>query len=153
VTTAPPVSIDRATRADLLSVYRIECASFTEPWPYAAFERFLSEPGFLVAREGEAIVGYVIADSVPNHGRPIGHVKDIAVHPEHRGRGVGRDLLARALGALAAAGCARVKLEVRAGNASARSLYRRFGFEAQRQVPGYYQDGETAIVMVCALGR
>jgi len=153
VTTASPVSVERATRADLLSVYRIESASFAEPWPYAAFERFLSEPGFLVARQGDGVVGYVIADSVPNHGRPIGHVKDIAVHPDHRGRGVGRDLLARALGALAAAGCARVKLEVRAGNAEAIRLYRRFGFEAQRQVPGYYQDGETAIVMVCALGR
>lgn len=152
MTTASPLRIERATRADLLSVYRIESASFAEPWPYAVFERFLSEPGFLVAREGESVVGYVIADSVPNHGRPIGHVKDIAVHPECRERGIGRDLLARALGALAAAGCTRVKLEVRAGNAAARSLYRRFGFEAQRQVPGYYQDGETAIVMVCALG-
>ncbi len=42
-------AIRPAERADLLAVVRIEDESFSQPWPYDAFERFLGEPGFLVA--------------------------------------------------------------------------------------------------------
>jgi ribosomal-protein-alanine N-acetyltransferase len=41
-----------------------------------------------------------------------------------------------------------VKLEVRDSNDVARSLYRDVGFEPARRVPGYYEDGEDALVMV-----
>ena len=69
------VAVRRASRADLLDVFRIEKRSFPQPWPYAAFERFLDESGFLVADDDE-VVGYVVADTMPNHGTNIGHVKD-----------------------------------------------------------------------------
>lgn len=141
-------SIRPATRADLLEVFRIEQRSFPSPWPYAAFEAFLEEPGFLVACRGEVVVGYVVADVVPNHGRDLGHVKDLAVHPDHRGRGVGSALLSRALRILADRSVASVKLEVRESNDPAQGLYRRFGFEPLRRVSGYYDDGEDAVVMV-----
>lgn len=148
--TAP--EIREASRADLLAVYRIEKASFPQPWPFAAFERYVGEPGFLVAEVGPAIAGYVVADSVPNHGRPIGHVKDIAVHPDHREEGVGSALLERALGLFEARGVSSVKLEVRADNEGARSLYESFGFVHRRTVPRYYDNGEDALVMVADLG-
>ena len=139
--------IRQAERADLLAVHRIEQASFPQPWPFDAFERYLDESGFLVADTG-AIVGYVVADSVPNHGRPLGHIKDIAVHEQHRGQGVGSSLLERALGVLAARGVASVKLEVRESNTRARQLYREFDFAHRRTVPRYYSDGEDALVLV-----
>ena len=143
--------VREATRADLLDVFRIEKQSFPQPWPFGAFERFLDCPGFLVADppDGETgLAGFVVADTVPNHGRPIGHVKDIAVAPGHRGRGVGTTLLERALGVVAAEGPDRVKLEVRASNDVAIHLYERHGFEVRRTVPRYYDDGEDALVMV-----
>lgn len=137
-----------AGRADLLEVFRIEQTSFPQPWPYNAFEGFLDAPGFLVAVNGDGVVGYVVADTIPNHGRPLGHVKDIAVRPDRRGEGVGADLLERALSALVAKGVSRVKLEVRAGNGDAIRLYRGFGFTHHHTVPRYYDDGEDALVMV-----
>nr|WP_193570695.1 ribosomal protein S18-alanine N-acetyltransferase [Halorubellus sp. JP-L1] len=140
--------IRQADRADLLAIYRIEKASFPQPWPYEVFDRFLGEPGFLVAIEGEAVVGYVVADVVPNHGRSFGHVKDLAVHPDRRGRGYGRRLLAHSLTRLAEADATSAKLEVREGNEPAKHLYRDFGFQALRRVEGYYDDGENALVMV-----
>ncbi|RDI72171.1 ribosomal protein S18-alanine N-acetyltransferase [Halopelagius longus] len=143
--------VRRATRSDLLDVYRIEKSSFSQPWPYSAFETFLEEPGFLVAVRGPAVVGYVVADVMPNHGRGIGHVKDIAVRPDARGAGLGRYLLERALVALTIDGATLVKLEVRVGNEPAISLYRDVGFERARRVPGYYADGEDAFVMVLDL--
>lgn len=143
------VSIREAERADLLSIVRIEKASFPQPWPYDAFESFLGEPGFLVAADDEGYVtGYVVADVTPNYGRDLGHVKDVAVHPDRRGEGVGSALLERAIAVLAAEGAATVKLEVRVENDGARSLYETFGFEPLRRVPGYYEDGDDAIVMV-----
>ncbi|PSQ22751.1 ribosomal-protein-alanine N-acetyltransferase RimI [Halobacteriales archaeon QS_8_65_32] len=161
-----PGRIREATRADLLSVFRIERASFAQPWPYDAFEHFLGLPGFLVADSGgtavatggeranggaggeNGVVGYVIGDVVPNGGRGIGHIKDLAVHPDHRGRGLGATLLRRGLTALSGQGATSVKLEVRAGNGAAISLYRAFGFEHQRTVRRYYRNGEDALVMV-----
>lgn len=149
-TVDPPadVTVRRVERADLLDVLRIEKTCFTEPWPYTAFESFLDEPGFLVAeREGD-VVGYVVSDVMPNHGRDIGHIKDLAVAPDARGMGVGRLLLQRGLVSLSLSGAAVVKLEVRVGNEPALSLYRDVGFEPARRVPAYYADGEDALLMV-----
>jgi ribosomal-protein-alanine N-acetyltransferase len=129
-------------------VFRIEQASFPQPWPFSAFEGFLDAPGFLVAVAEEGVVGYVVADTVPNHGRPLGHVKDIAVRPDRRGEGIGASLLERALAVLAREDTARVKLEVRAGNDAAIRLYRGFGFTHHHTVPRYYDDGEDALVML-----
>ncbi|MEY7852220.1 ribosomal protein S18-alanine N-acetyltransferase [Natrarchaeobius sp. A-rgal3] len=142
------VSIRPAERADLLAVTHIENASFTQPWPYDAFERFLDEPGFLIAEHEGDVAGYVVADVSRNFGRRLGHVKDIAVHPERRGIGVGSALLTRILAVLTAQGARTVKLEVRRSNDGAKRLYRRFGFEPLRRVPGYYEDGEDALVMI-----
>ncbi len=138
-----------AERADLLDVLRIERASFADPWPYAAFESSLDEAAFLVA-EGETettVHGYLVASLVPNHGRAIGHVRDIAVRRESRGAGLGRLLLTTGLDRLRRGGAATVKLEVRESNDPARSLYRDVGFAPARRVPRYYDDGEDALVM------
>ena len=164
MTTRAPgrVSIRPAERADLLEVLRIEQISFPQPWPYAAFENFLGEPGFLVAvgdgRPGDGadagadeVRGFVVADVVPELGRRVGHVKDLAVHPEWRGRGIGSRLLERAIAVVVGAGAVRARLEVRVGNRPARELYRQFGFEPERTIAGYYDDGEDALLYVADL--
>lgn len=146
-------SIRQVERADLLAVVRIENESFAQPWPYDAFERFLGEPGFLVAVDSaNEVAGYIVADIVQNFGRQLGHVKDIAVHPDRRGSGIGSVLLTRALAVLTAHGADTVKLEVRRSNDGAQRLYREFGFEPLRHVPGYYENDEDAIVMIRKLG-
>ncbi|WP_137283971.1 GNAT family N-acetyltransferase [Halorussus salinisoli] len=159
------VRVRQAVQADLLAVLRIERASFDQPWPFSAFERYLGDPGFLVAvtggestgtladeqgepRADESVVGYVVANLVPNHGRSFGHIKDIAVHPDHRGEGVGAELLERALHVLEVRGAQSVKLEVRASNDRALSLYRSFDFQYLRTIPRYYDDGEDALILV-----
>jgi ribosomal-protein-alanine N-acetyltransferase len=158
------IVVRQATRADLLEVFQIEQRSFPQPWPFAAFERFLGTRGFLVVEadgpiptgDGEGtdlgapgeIAGYVVADTVPNHGRPLGHIKDLAVHPDRRGEGLGRTLMERALGVLRGADAETVKLEVRRSNEAARSLYEAYDFVHRRTVPGYYDDGEDALVMM-----
>jgi ribosomal-protein-alanine N-acetyltransferase len=142
-----PARVRPAERADLLAVHRIEQTAFPQPWPFRAFEQYLDDAGFLVAEDGP-VVGYVVADSVPNHGRPLGHVKDLAVREDRRGEGIGATLLRRALGELDSRGVGSVKLEVRESNRRARQLYERHGFVHRRTVPRYYSDGEDALVLV-----
>ncbi len=166
-TTAPSddresgVTIRQAERADLLAVFHIEQEAFSQPWPFSAFEGFLDNPSFLIAQttrgsrretatvgDDGRVVGYVVADRVPNHGEAIGHVKDIAVASECRGEGLGRRLLGQALRTLADEGVTSVKLEVRRSNDVARALYRAFDFEHEGVVPRYYDNGEDALVLV-----
>ena len=145
------LSIRPAEDADLLAIFRIEKASFEQPWPFAAFERYVGEQTFLVATDGVKIVGYIVADVIPNHGRALGHVKDLAVHPSRRGEGIGRELLKRALSGLQFQSTHSVKLEVRASNEPAISLYHEFGFRYLRTIPRYYGDDEDALVMIVEL--
>lgn len=156
VTSSPAVETEslevrRADDRDLLAIQRIERESFADPWPYEVFEGFLGDPGFLVADDDGAVVGFVIADVVPNRGRPLGHIKDLAVHPNRRKEGVATTLLSRALMVLVQAGVSSVKLEVRAGNEAARGLYGEFGFEPVHRLEDYYEDGEDAVVLVSEL--
>ncbi|WP_435159690.1 ribosomal protein S18-alanine N-acetyltransferase [Haladaptatus sp. DFWS20] len=144
-------TIRPAEDADLLAIFRIENDSFSQPWPFSAFQHYVGKPTFLVAVDESKVVGYVVADLVPNHGRALGHIKDIAVHPARRGEGIGRQLLGRALNGLRAQGIHSVKLEVRQSNETAISLYQDFGFHYLRTVPRYYGDGENALVMIVEL--
>ncbi len=60
--------------------------------------------------------------------RPLVNVHDLAVVPEHRGRGVGRALLAAVEAGARARGCVKVTLEVGEQNARARQVYEAAGF-------------------------
>lgn len=163
VTTAAPdrtaVPFIRSAReSDLLAVADIERQSFPQPWTVGTFERFLDAPAFLVAVERDdgagdsSVIGYVVADAVPNHGQPLGHIKDLAVHPDRRRAGVGRQLLERAVCTLRSTGVGSIKLEVREQNAAAIRLYRSAGFVHRRTIPQYYDDGEDAMVMLRTRG-
>jgi len=152
VTTTAPENFARplvrqARREDLLAIYRIEQASFDQPWPFTAFESYVGEPGFLVAADS-TVVGYVVADVIPTHARDLGHIKDLAVHESRRGEGIGAMLLVNALSVLNSTNVDSVKLEVRESNDAAIQLYRKYGFEHRWRNPEYYSDGEDALVLV-----
>jgi ribosomal-protein-alanine N-acetyltransferase len=65
----------------------------------------------------------------------------IAVHPDHRGRGVGTALLQRFIDSAAARGRTNLFLEMRDGN-PAEALYRRFGFEPVGRRRNYYRSAQ-----------
>jgi ribosomal protein S18 acetylase RimI-like enzyme len=62
------------------------------------------------------------------HARPLMNVHDLAVHPDYRGRGVGRRLLEEVERIARERGCCRITLEAYHINPRARELYRRLGF-------------------------
>ena len=60
--------------------------------------------------------------------RALLNIHDLAVVPTHRGRGIGRSLLAAAESEAVRRGCCKLTLEVQDDNTRARHLYERFGF-------------------------
>ncbi|MGH7128141.1 MAG: GNAT family N-acetyltransferase [Planctomycetaceae bacterium] len=64
--------------------------------------------------------------------RVLGAVQNVGILPEHRGLGLGRALVAKALHGFKREGVRRVYLEVTADNAPAVGLYRAVGFRLVR---------------------
>ncbi len=84
----------------------------------------------LLAIEGDRPVGLLVAVEGFSTfaAMPLLNIHDVAVHPEHRGRGVGTALLTAAEDLARARGCCKLTLEVLEGNARARALYARLGY-------------------------
>jgi ribosomal-protein-alanine N-acetyltransferase len=79
------------------------------------------------------------------------HILDVAVHPGHRRRGVGRLLLQHILAEARQNGVRSASLEVRVSNQPAIALYQALGFQQVAIRRQYYENGEDAFLMVCSL--
>ncbi len=64
----------------------------------------------------------------------MGAIQNLGVVPDHRGQGLGRALMLKALQGFQAAGLRQVFLEVTAQNDGAIRLYRQLGFEKARTI-------------------
>ncbi len=73
-----------------------------------------------------------------------GSLQNVGIAPEHRGRGLGSQLIRRALAGFQSVGIDRVSLEVTARNQAALRLYHRLGFRRRRAV--------YKVVQVCEAG-
>ncbi|MBQ6512809.1 N-acetyltransferase, partial [Methanobrevibacter sp.] len=77
----------------------------------------------------------------------------IAVDKNYRRMGAGTELLLKAIGILSLLRIDAIYLEVREKNVEAVKFYEKFNFIKDRVVPGYYENGEGAIVMYLPLDR
>jgi N-acetylglutamate synthase len=83
-----------------------------------------------VARDEGQLVGAVL---VGTDGRR-GYLQHLAVAPAHRGRGLGRALVERAVEALRALGIAKCHLMVRQENAQARAFWAHVGWSERADI-------------------
>ena len=143
---------------DLPGISRIESSSFSDAWPESFFSYcHRKAPGlFVVAEDGEVIVGYVVGEmreamfSGRSYMSKMGHILNIAVDPGRREGGVGSMLMEEIEGRFREAEATNVTLEVRESNETARTFYRNRGFKEIGRVRAYY-PGEDAVVMSKAL--
>lgn len=145
------LSLDRMRAEDLDEVIAIERTAFSMPWSRGAFLYELQQNRVarcLVMREDARVVGYLCLWEI---GDEL-HITNVAVHLEHRRRGIARSLLAGVLEDGRARRLKLVVLEVRPSNHEARALYESFGFRVIGHRRGYYYDtGEDALVMEVSL--
>ncbi len=144
------VFLARAADADVEALATLAAACHSHPWTRAQIAREVAAgpPGaVLVLRPASGPVP-VCASCTYRLFADEMEVLDVAVHPGWRRRGLGRFLVAHALGRGSRAGAAVARLEVRAGNLAALSLYELLGFRRRGVRRGYYlQPVEDAVLM------
>ena len=127
------------------AVADLERHCFSAPWSVNAIESELSNPLslWLVAVEGEQVVGYVGSQSVLEEA----DMMNLAVDPSFRRAGVARNLVDRLISMLHEKQVSKLTLEVRASNDPAIKLYESMGFVLVGKRPGYYaKPREDALI-------
>ncbi len=130
--------------SDLNAILKIERESFPKsPYDRMTFihlhslypENFLVHTGTTCDRE-DRIWGYIIFS-------PEGHIISLAVLPEQRRKGIGKELLRKAM---ETPHLKRLRAEVRKSNLGAQAFYSRMGFRIAGVVPNYYGHEDALII-------
>ncbi len=113
-------------REALVALWSI--CELTRPWnnPHRDIDRKLARDGdnLLVLEEDNQLIGSVMVGYEGHRG----WVNYLAVHPDHQRQGLGRLLMDEAERRLRDLGCAKVNLQVRTSNETARVFYRQIGY-------------------------
>ena len=142
--------IRRATVADVTAIAAIERACFSDPWTVGGIAETIQygTARAFVAVDSTGVAGYVMARISGEEGE----ILNLAVLPEHRRRGIARELLERGIAALGLAGVLEAYLEVRESNQAAIALYGAKGFRPVGMRPHYYRSpAEDALVLRAAI--
>jgi ribosomal-protein-alanine N-acetyltransferase len=94
----------------------------------------------------------IAAFAIMHFGDEVAHLNLLAVAPEHRRQGLGRQLMDWLTTTAIEAGVFRINLELRTQNGPARAFYENLGFDELGVVQGYYQGREAALRMSRRLG-
>jgi ribosomal-protein-alanine N-acetyltransferase len=117
-------AIRYATEKDLERTGEIERLSFPHPWDHDFLKAALKDL-FLVYEDRE-ILGYLIAVCYHQYGKAM--IMKLAVHPDHRGAGIGGELLSRVVDVLRRAGITEVEIDAKMIGKGPVGLYEKFGF-------------------------
>jgi ribosomal-protein-alanine N-acetyltransferase len=143
--------VRKFTPNDLKRVFEIESMSFNQSYGIEMVQQLYEMGvGFLVAEEDGYVIGYVIFWI---KYEDQGHIISIAVDKNYRRLGAGTQLLVKAISILSLLNISAIYLEVNENNTGAVEFYKTFNFKIDRVVPGYYENGDGAIIMYIPLNR
>lgn len=147
-----PFRIRPMTLEDVPRVHQIDLLSFSMPWSERSYRFEVTENRNSLIRVAEVfppggsaeLVGMIVIWVILDEA----HIATIATHPDYRGQGIGRHLLAHGLLDAYERGSRLAYLEVRRGNLVAQNMYAQFGFKVVGLRARYYQDNnEDALLM------
>ena len=142
--------IETMTSAHVAQIAQLEKLCFSDPWSEKSIATELDcrLSCWLVALEADQVIGYVGSQTVIDES----DMMNIAVHPDHRRRGVAEALVERLSDALRLRGSKALTLEVRVSNEPAIRLYEKLGFSQVGRRPNYYRNPkEDALILRKAL--
>lgn len=138
---------------DLNQVHQVEQLCHSHPWSVKLFASNFGQRYFnSVLCYHQKIVGYMIASEAGGEVTLL----NIAVHPEHQGKGLGKALLNLLKLQASQRQCDEIWLEVRVSNQVALAAYQGGGFVEVDRRKGYYPTSagrEDAVIMCCYLDK
>ena len=140
-------NIRSATEKDFDRIMEIDRLSFSAPWIYNFFKSALKDIFLVLEKQGE-IAGYIITCVCHDLEKAV--ILRIAVHPDHRGKGVAGMLIRTCLDLLVQRDIGVVELDVELISRDAIKLYEKCGFKIANVIvfpsdfPG---DEETFYIM------
>lgn len=142
------IIIRKATLKDLKKVHEIETLSFNEgSYPLFVLRQLfdIAEYYFLIAEEDDKILGYGLGSLSTKEDQ--GWILSLGVHPEARGKQIGKKLTKELISLLEDNNCKEICLTVHPDNASAIRIYKSFDFEIITASNNYYLDNEPRFLM------
>ncbi len=142
------IEINKCKYEYIDAILELERCSFKFPYRRQTFWYFIAtyNAGFLVAKDGEKIEGYVMFSY--DHDKAM--IISIAVDQKHRRKGIGSMLLKAALQRLPQ-NVNGVELQVSLKNEEAIAFYSSHAFKKVSSLKKYYPDGSDAMVMALAV--
>jgi ribosomal protein S18 acetylase RimI-like enzyme len=135
-----------ASLADLDALVELEkCSFLSDEISRRSFRYLLTKAHAttLVEEEGGRILGYVTV--LFSNVSALARLYSIAVHPDARGRGVGRALVDAAEREALDHDCVTMRLEIRQDNHASIGLFTSSGFRQFDVVADYYEDHHPAL--------
>ena len=132
------IEIIEMTKEHTAQIAELEKLCFSDPWSEKSIETELTcrLSLWLVALEGEQVVGYVGSQTVIDES----DMMNVAVHPDFRRRGIAQALVSALEDALRQRGSRALTLEVRDSNVAAITLYEKMGFRQVGLRKNYYRN-------------
>lgn len=145
------IKITDFTAVDAAAAAEIERGCFSDPWSEQslASEAVCPLTVALAARAAAGLVGYVFL----SYDGALGYISNVAVRPDCRRTGIGRELISALLDRACSMGIETITLDVRDTNEAAIALYRSLGFrEAGRRRSFYRLPVQDSVIMLYESG-
>ncbi|TXE07723.1 GNAT family N-acetyltransferase [Gelidibacter salicanalis] len=142
------ITIRKATLADLESIHEIEVLSFNQgSYPLFVLRQFydISNDYFYIAEHQRNVVGYVLGNLTKHLNQ--GWMLSLGVHPDYRGKNIGKLLSETLLEALESSFSSEICLTVHPDNSTAIRIYEALGFENSKFHDAYYGVNEPRLLM------
>ena len=141
------IIIREMTVKDIDDILEIEKEVFSTPWSKDAFITEIEKnllAKYFIAELDKKVIGYGGMWLILNEG----HITNIAVKKEYRGKGIGKKILEALIQYCSIGNIDHMTLEVRKSNIIAQNLYKQYGFvEYGIRLKYYVDNNEDAIIM------
>lgn len=149
--------VTEAVKTDASKIRELALESGIDAWSADDYADEIQRSGSFVLciREGQRIIGFLVARQVPGAAEiPDAEIYNIAVSTGSRRSGIGSQLLSELTLRLRSKGVKDIWLEVRESNVTAIRFYADQGFTAEVTRPNFYSNPtENAVIMRLSLSE
>ncbi len=139
-------TISSAQPNNVVEITRLAYETLPEQYTPSLFIQLyeLFPEGFLVAKIGQEIIGFLI--SIKTHSTQA-RILMLGIRQQYRRKGIASALIRKFLVTASIQNISIIELEVRTTNKDAISFYQKLGFTIKDIIKGFYQDGADAYCM------